>query len=161
MNLNSSFASYRFSCHCHTGNQNMQLVLQHCCKTSWIAMLRVLPPMFKPVNNLICCKTGLMWVGKRPTLLVNSFCSNVARQVNYFFLPIFAHLKLLVRNIVMKTKSCKFDFRFSPDVHRRTVFLYLHLLQSQFQAVQIMCLCFSSFSLEYRKVRTHFPHCTW
>ena len=24
--------------------KNVQLVLQHCCKTSWIAMLRVLPP---------------------------------------------------------------------------------------------------------------------
>ena len=26
------------------------------------AMLRVLPPIIKPVNNLICCKTGFMWV---------------------------------------------------------------------------------------------------
>ena len=25
-------------------------------------MLRVLPPSFKPVNNLICCKADLMWV---------------------------------------------------------------------------------------------------
>ena len=23
-------------------------------------MLRLLPPMFKPANNLICCKTGFM-----------------------------------------------------------------------------------------------------
>ena len=38
-------------------------------QTSLIAMLRVLPPMFKPVNNLICCKTGLMWRVKRATLL--------------------------------------------------------------------------------------------
>ena len=50
-------------------------------KTSWIAMLRVLPPMFKPVNNLICCKTGLMWMVKRATSLFNSFCSNFAKQV--------------------------------------------------------------------------------
>ena len=42
----------------------MQLVLQHCCKTSWIAVLRILPATFKSVNNLICCKTGLMWVLK-------------------------------------------------------------------------------------------------
>jgi len=34
--------------------------LHHCCKTSWRAMFRVLPPSFKPANNLICCKTGLM-----------------------------------------------------------------------------------------------------
>ena len=29
--------------------RNVQLVLQHCCKPSWVAMLRVLPPMFDPV----------------------------------------------------------------------------------------------------------------
>ena len=29
--------------------KNVQLVLQHCCKPSWVAMLRVLPPMFDPV----------------------------------------------------------------------------------------------------------------
>ena len=39
--------------------KNVQLVLQHCWKTSR-TMLRVLPPTFKPVNNLICCKTSLM-----------------------------------------------------------------------------------------------------
>ena len=44
-----------------TGNSNVQLVLQNCCWTSWKAMLRVLPPTsVKPVNNLICCKTGLV-----------------------------------------------------------------------------------------------------
>ena len=109
-------------------------------------MLRVLPTTFKPVNNLICCKTGLMWVPwvpevflacggnfrcwpkadtssavgrsherrhykdltetgnrtrkvsgtqgmmwvvKRATSLFNSFCSNVARQVACFLLPVF------------------------------------------------------------------------
>ena len=36
-----------------TGNINVQLVLQHCCKTSWIAMLRVLPPKIKPVLQQI------------------------------------------------------------------------------------------------------------
>ena len=72
--------------------KNVQLVLQHCCKTSWIAMLRILPPMFKPVNNLICCQTGLMWVVKHTTLLFNSFWSNVARQVAHFLLPVFPYL---------------------------------------------------------------------
>ena len=42
------------------------------------AMLSVLPPTFKPVNKLICCKTGLMWFVKRSTSLFNSLCSNVA-----------------------------------------------------------------------------------
>ena len=67
---------------------NVQPVLQHWCKTSWIAMLRVSPHTFKPVNNLICYKTGLMWVIKRATLLFNSFCSTIARKVACFLLPV-------------------------------------------------------------------------
>ena len=62
-----------------------------------IAMLDVLPPTFKPVNNLTCCNTGLMWVVKRATLLFNSFCSNVATQVARFLLPVFPYLKHIVR----------------------------------------------------------------
>ena len=50
-------------------------------------MFRVLPSTFKSVNNLICCKTGFMWVVKRGTSLFNSLCSNVARQVACFLLP--------------------------------------------------------------------------
>ena len=57
-------------------------------------MLRGLPLMFKHVNNLICYKTGLMWVVKRPTSLFNSFCSSVARQVARFLLPVFPYLKV-------------------------------------------------------------------
>ena len=53
-------------------------------------MLRVLPPMFKPVNNLICCKTGFMLVVKRATLLFDSFCSNVAKQVAGVFFARFS-----------------------------------------------------------------------
>ena len=51
-----------------------------------------LQPMFKPVNNLICCKTDLMWVIKRATSLFNLFCSNVAKQVARFLLPVFSNL---------------------------------------------------------------------
>ena len=54
--------------------KNVQLVMQHCCKATWIGMLRGLLTSFKPVNNLICCKTGLMWVVKRATSLFNSLC---------------------------------------------------------------------------------------
>ena len=70
-----------------------------CCKTGFmlrgcfIAMLHVLPPTFKPVSNLICCKTGFMLVVKRATSLYKSFCSNVARQVARFLLPVFPYLK--------------------------------------------------------------------
>ena len=60
-----------------TGNKNVQLVLQHCCTTSWKAMLCVLLTAFKPDNNLICCKTGLMWLVKRATSLFNSFRSRI------------------------------------------------------------------------------------
>ena len=56
-------------------------------------MLRVLPPTFKPVSNLICCKTDFMLVVKRAISLYNSFCSNVARQVARFLLPVFPNLK--------------------------------------------------------------------
>ena len=55
-------------------------------------MSRVLPPLFKPVHNLIFSKTGFMWVVKRVTSLFNSFCSNVAKQVERFLLPVFPHL---------------------------------------------------------------------
>ena len=72
--------------------KNVRLFLYHCCKTRWIVILRVLPPMFKPVNNLICCKTGFMWVVKRATSVFNSFCSNVAEQVARFLLPVFLYL---------------------------------------------------------------------
>ena len=56
-------------------------------------MLRVLLVTFKPANNLICCKTGLMWVIKSATSLFNLFCSNVARQFGRFLFPAFTHLK--------------------------------------------------------------------
>ena len=57
---------------------NVKLVLQHCC---------VLQPLFKPVNNQICCKSDLLWLVKRATYLLDSFCSNVARQVAGFCCP--------------------------------------------------------------------------
>ena len=45
-----------------------------------------------PFNNLIYCKTGFMWVVKRATSVFNSFCSNVAKQVARFLLPVFLYL---------------------------------------------------------------------
>ena len=73
--------------------KNVQLVLQHCCKTSWMAMLLVLPP----TSNLSCNKSGCWqvwtWGVKRVISLFNSFCSNVARQVARFFVARFPYLK--------------------------------------------------------------------
>ena len=59
-----------------TGNKKLELVLQNCCKTSWIAMLGVL----LPTSNLSCNKsgwTGLNVGGKSATY---SFCSSVAKH---------------------------------------------------------------------------------
>ena len=44
----------RFKVRWNDQKKNMQLVLQHYCKTSWIAMVRVLPP----TENLFCNKSG-------------------------------------------------------------------------------------------------------
>ena len=91
------------------GNKNMQLVLQHCCTTCWKAMLRVLPPMFKPVwqqirllqvawilisdwiklrgshaihgSYVTCSKTSLPWAGK--TRNMYRFCR---KKKNYSLL---------------------------------------------------------------------------
>ena len=46
-----------------TGNKKRATCLATC--------LGVLLPTFKPVNKLICCKTGLTWVVKRATSLFN------------------------------------------------------------------------------------------
>ena len=53
-------------------------------------------PLSKPVNNLICCMPGLMWVVKRATSLFTSFCYSVARQVARFLLPVFPYLKVML-----------------------------------------------------------------
>ena len=77
--------------------KNVQLVLQHCCKTSWIAMLYVLPPVFKPVNKLICCKTGLMWVVKRAISLFNSsFAAMLQNKLHVFWSEVYEIIHLLL-----------------------------------------------------------------
>ena len=48
-------------------------------------MLRVLPPTFKPVNNLICCKTGLMWVVKLATSQFNLVLQQCCKTSYMFF----------------------------------------------------------------------------
>ena len=127
-----------------TGKKNVQLVLQHCCKTSWIAILRVLPPTFKPVNNLICCKTGFLWVVKRAQSLFNWSCSNVAGQVACsFFGPFYrtlilllelfsSHLASQIPSSVSSSFICALCFScFSGDwtwKRRRACFCYLDYL---------------------------------
>ena len=52
----------------NTGNKKVQLVLQHCCKTSWKAMLRALPPTFKSFSQQIkvaaSCLNTDFWLDK-------------------------------------------------------------------------------------------------
>ena len=54
-------------------------VEKQCCRFIYIS------PPFEPVNNLICCKTGLKWVAKRATSLFNSF----EAILNVFCCPFF------------------------------------------------------------------------
>ena len=73
-------------------------------------MLHVLAPSLKPVNNLICCKTGLMWVVKRASSLFNPFCSNVARQV--FYCPLY---RTLTHKFCLLKASFKCGFRWQAS----------------------------------------------
>ena len=72
--------------------KNMQLVLQHCCKTSCKATLRVL----RLSSNISCTKTACWqvwtWVVKRATSLFNLFCNTAAKQIACFLLPVFPYL---------------------------------------------------------------------
>ena len=56
-------------------------------------MLHVLPPLLKPANNLICCKTGLMWVVKRATSLYSTrFAAKLQNRLHVFCCPFFRTL---------------------------------------------------------------------
>ena len=52
--------SHRVESFVKMSKKNMQLVLQHCCKKTWKAKLRVLPPTFKPFLQQI----GLLQVAQ-------------------------------------------------------------------------------------------------
>ena len=59
--------------------KNLQLVLQHCCKKIWIAMLLVLPPTNEYHAPWTVARQVRTWVAKRAISLLNSFCRNFAR----------------------------------------------------------------------------------
>ena len=68
----------------------MQLVLQRCCETSLIAMLRVLPSTFNAVTkNLICCRTALMWVENPQHRYSTSFVAMLPNKLHVFCCPFF------------------------------------------------------------------------
>ena len=47
-------------------------------------MLRVLPPSFKPVNNLICCNAGLIWVENAQHRYSSSFAASCKTSCTFF-----------------------------------------------------------------------------
>ena len=56
-----------------TGSKKRAAVLQHYCKTSWIAMLRILPPTFIAVLQLLdCCRFLKVFAG------CNKICTSCA-----------------------------------------------------------------------------------
>ena len=64
-----------------TGNKKSTFFfLQHCCKTSWIAMLRISPPCNRWVSTSVV---------KLSTSLMNLFYTNVGKQVASFLFFIF------------------------------------------------------------------------
>ena len=51
-----------------------------------------LPPTVKPVINLICCKTGLMWVVKRVHLYSTRFAAMLQEKLHVFCFRFFRTL---------------------------------------------------------------------
>ena len=60
-------------------------------------MLRVLPLAFKPVNNLICCKTGLIWVIKRARIAIQLVLQQYCKTSCMFFVARFCEPLVLSR----------------------------------------------------------------
>ena len=71
-------------------------------------MLRILPPMFKPVNNLICCQTGLMWVVKHTNTAIQLILKQCCKTSCTFFVPPFFRTLTLFRNILNNVSGNNF-----------------------------------------------------
>ena len=85
--------------------------------------LYFLQQMFATIKNLICSKTGLMWVVKRTTSLFNSFCSNVAKQVARFCCTFYHRVKGAVSRqsssfclILPITRSIAMELKVSKEI---------------------------------------------
>ena len=68
------------------------LVSQHCCKPSWIAMLRVLPPMFDPILQEIRMQGLFSWVVKRATHYSTHFAAMLQNKLRAFCCPFYRTL---------------------------------------------------------------------
>ena len=91
--------------------KNVQLVLRLCCKT-WCALYH---PRKQPWK-LICCMAGQN-VGDKTrniaTALFNLFCSNLAKQVALFLLPVLPQLQagpyFIERNVMLISENNSFQ----------------------------------------------------
>ena len=64
-------------------------------------MLHLFQPTFKPVDNLICCKTGLMWVIKPATSLYSTPVLAILQdKLRVFLLPVFPYLKVMLHGTI-------------------------------------------------------------
>ena len=71
----------------------MQLVLQHCCTNELQSNVARFTTLIKYVLHQIRLLTGLNVGGKTCNIAFqHSFCSNVAKQVVCFLLPVFPYL---------------------------------------------------------------------
>ena len=64
-------------------------------------MLHLFQPTFKPVDNLICWKTGLMWVIKPATSLYSTpFLAMLQDKLRVFCCPFFPYLKVMLHGTI-------------------------------------------------------------
>ena len=65
-------------------------------------MLHLFQPTFKPDDNLICCKAGLMWVIKPATSLYSTPVLAMLRdKLRVFLLPLFfPYLKVMLHGTI-------------------------------------------------------------
>ena len=69
--------------------KNVKLVLQHCCKTSWIAMLRVYHPLSNLLTTWFVAKEGLMWLENAQHRYSTSFAAMLQNKLHVFRCPFF------------------------------------------------------------------------
>ena len=89
---------------CGGKTDNNKRNVQHCCKTSRIWLLRVLPPTKKSLATLFVARQVRMRVLKLTTSVFISYCSNVAKQVARFCFPF--HCSLALREL--QRDACSF-----------------------------------------------------
>ena len=115
----------------------MQLALQHCCKTRWILMLRVLPPAFEPALQQIRLQ-GLFFVGGKTR---NSHIQLVLQQCCTFLLLLSVLPRLKTVNRLLRkgsgrsgaTSSRCFFFSFYTQKHCKRLRNLIKLYQVMFE----------------------------